>query len=158
MQSEQASPPPIGNKNGAFRRYVGRVLMTGALHGTGVAPWLADWSSTHVFSELWPPHARFHAVGYIVMASTLSIVGLWALWRRSTDPLLGSVVGAAVPIAYWGAFYVALLVPGTGVEDPGHTLTRIVGIPVNIVAATGQVLAAAVGFALHRLLSARPAA
>jgi hypothetical protein len=87
------------------------------------------------------------------MASTLSIVGLWALWRRSTDKLLGSVVAAAVPIAYWGAFYVALLVPGTGVEDPGITLPRVVGIPVNIVAATGQVLASAVGFACHRFLS-----
>ena len=42
---------------------------------------------------------------------------------------------AAVPLAYWGSFFPAALVKGTGVEDPPHLLARVVRLPINMVIA-----------------------
>ncbi len=131
-------------------RYLGRRLISLSLIGTMVAPWVADWNSTHIFSAVWAPHARFHGVVALVMSASLSMFGLWATWRTSKDPQFGSLVGAVVPLAYWGAFFVAVLVPGTGVEDPEHPIHRVAGLPVNVVAAIGQVLASVAGWVIDR--------
>lgn len=77
-------------------------------------------------------------------------MGLWALWRPTPDRDLGHIVGALIPILYWAPFFIALLVPGTAVEDPGHTLKRVMGVPVNVIAAAGQVLLSVVGFILYK--------
>jgi len=133
-----------------FRKNVGRLIMSASLLSTAIAPWLADWNSTHIFSEQWSSHARFHGVSYLCMAFGASVMGLWALWRPTPDRDLGHIVGALIPILYWGPFFIALLVPGTAVEDPGHALKRVMGIPVNVMAAAGQVLLSVVGFILYK--------
>ncbi|KAF2874755.1 hypothetical protein BDV95DRAFT_656332 [Massariosphaeria phaeospora] len=38
----------------------GKSLMALVAVFTAVAPYLADWSETHVLNPNWPPHARFH--------------------------------------------------------------------------------------------------
>ncbi len=35
-------------------------------------------------------------------------------------------------ILAWGPFFLAALVPGAGVEDHPHDLTRVVGLPLNL--------------------------
>ena len=68
-----------------------------------------------------------------------------------------STFAALIPIAYWGPFFVAPFVPGTGVEDPGHELRRIVGVPPNLLGAAATVAAAGVGWYLDRHLQSEPA-
>jgi hypothetical protein len=80
------------------------------------------------------------------MNAVLTPGALWLLWRRTPEP--GAV--AAIPISYWGSFFAATLVPGTGVEDPSHPVPRVAGIPANMVAATVGVLTAGLGWYLDR--------
>ena len=127
----------------------GKVLLSGSAIMTAVAPIMADWNGSHIFSPRWSPHARFHGVVSLGMANMLAPVALWLAWRRSADREAAVAAAAMVPIAYWAPFFAAALVPGAGVDDPGHRVKRIAGIPVNLLAAGGASLSAALGWYLE---------
>ena len=129
-----------------MRRNIGRILISAATIQTAIVPMLADWNETHILSDQWSPHARFHGVVSLAMNGLLAPVALWLLWRRSPEP----GPAAALPIAYWGSFFAAALGPGTDVEDPGHPVPRLKGIPANLVAAAVGVLTAGLGWYLDR--------
>jgi hypothetical protein len=137
-------------KNDLVGRTAGRLLISLAALITGVVPVLADWNDTHVFSAQWSPHARFHGVTSLGMALTLSPVALWLLWRPSADAEAAVTVAALIPIAYWGPFFVAPLVPGTALEDPGHPVPRLGGLPANLLGAGAAVLTSGLGWYLVR--------
>ena len=128
----------------SLRRTIGRALISAAAIQTAVVPILADWNETHVFSDQWSPHARFHGVVSLGMNATLAPVALWMVWRRRSEP----GPAALISIAYWGWFFGAALVSGTDVEDPGHPVPRVAGIPANMVAATVGVSLAVLGWCL----------
>src|SRR6266699_2053784 len=121
--------------------YLGKMLISLANMITAVAPFLADWNDSHLFNERWTPHARFHGAVSLGMASSLSVVALWLLWRRSPDQ------DAAVTTA--------VLVPGAAHEDPGTRLPRIAGMPINLWAAGVTTLTAGLGWYLDRRLRTR---
>jgi hypothetical protein len=50
----------------------------------------------------------------------------------SDESSLARTVAAAVPSSYWGSFFPALLVRGTGVDDPPHPVGRMAGVPANV--------------------------
>src|SRR5258708_18129063 len=126
----------------AMRRNIGKMLISLAAILTAVAPFLADWNDSHLFSPQWSPHARFHAAVSLGMTTLLSSVALWLLWRRSPDQDASVTVAAAIPRAYWGPFFLAPFVSGTAVEDPGHRLVRIVGVPSNLMGAGANTVTA----------------
>ncbi len=128
----------------SMRRTIGRTLISAAAIQTAVVPILADWNETHVFSDQWSPHARFHGIVSLGMNATLAPAALWMVWRRRPEP----GAAALISIAYWGWFFGAALVPGTGVEDPGHPVPRVAGIPANMVAATAGISLAVLGWCL----------
>ena len=127
-----------------MRRIIGRVLISAAAIQTAVVPVVADWNETHVFSDQWSPHARFHGIVSLAMNGILAPVALWMVWRRCPEP----GAAALISIAYWGSFFGAALVPGTAVEDPGHPVPRVAGIPANMVAAKVGVTLAVLGWCL----------
>jgi hypothetical protein len=116
-------------------RNSGRALLTASDVGTIIGPIAADWNDSHIFNPRWPSHARFHGVVALGTAAALSAYGVWRLWAPSPDRAAGRDLAAVVPLAYWGSFFPAALVKGSGVEDPPHLLPRVVGIPINMVIA-----------------------
>ncbi len=137
-----------------MRRNIGKMLISLAAIITSVVPFLADWNDSHLFSPHWSPHARFHGAVSLGMTTMLSSLALWLLWRRSPDQDAAVTVSAAIPIAYWGPFFLAPLVPGTAVEDPGHRLVRILGVPSNLMGAGATTVTAGLGWYLDRRLRA----
>lgn len=127
VSPEQMLKPPH-----VFVRNTGRLLLTVADIATVLAPLLADWNPSHVFNEQWPSHARFHGAVGLGTPVALGSFALWHLWRSSDERPLARAVAAAVPISYWGSFFPALLIPGTGVDDPAHPVGRIAGVPANV--------------------------
>jgi hypothetical protein len=141
---------------GVPSRNGGRLLLTAANLITVAASTAADWNDSHVFNPRWPAHARFHAVSTLGM--TVALAG-WAVSTLWTDPpqsgrrrVHGRDLAAAVPVAYWAAFFPALLVPGTSVDDEPHPVARLAGVPTNLLGAAATVATAAGGWLADRHL------
>jgi len=56
-------------------------MLSLALGATAALPSAADWNHTHIFSEVWSPHARFHGVVGTLVAFGMGCMGLWLVWR-----------------------------------------------------------------------------
>ncbi len=82
------------------------------------------------------------------MTSLLSSMALWLLWQRSADRDAATTMAAMIPIAYWGSFFPATLVPGTALEYPGHRLPRIAGVPAHVLGVGATVVTAGLGWYL----------
>jgi hypothetical protein len=133
-------------------RNSGRLLLTVADVATVLAPVSADWNGSHVFNEQWPSHARFHGAVGLGTPVALASFALWHLWRNSDQQGLARTVAAAVPISYWGSFFPALLIPGTGVDDPPHPVGRVAGVPANVFWAAVTTASAFAGWLLDARL------
>jgi hypothetical protein len=132
------------------RRVVGRSLLTLANAITVVAPIAADWNVSHIFNPRWPSHARFHGVTALAMVALLSPAAIASIWSDDGQADTARFFAAAVPIAYWAPFFVAPLVPGTGIDDPPHPVPRLAGVPTNLLGAAATVATAAAGWYIDR--------
>jgi Family of unknown function (DUF6640) len=135
----------VGN---LFARYGGKMLLTIANVATIAGPFGADWNGSHIFNEEWPSHARFHGVvglGTAIGLAGFSLAKLWGSHDQSARDF-----AAAVPIVYWGSFFPAALVKGTGLDDASHRVGRIVGIPANVFFATLTSATGVAGWLLDR--------
>ena len=133
-----------------YRRLLGRSLLTLANVITIAAPIAADWNDSHIFNNHWPAHARFHGVTALAMATSLSAANIWSLWSGAADRDADRFFAAAVPVAYWAPFFLAPLVPGTGVDDPPHPVGRLAGVPANLLGAAATTATAAAGWWMGR--------
>ena len=122
----------MSKPSGVLARNSGRILLTLADVITIVAPPGADWNASHIFNKQWPSHARFHGAVGLGSAMGLASFGMAQLWLRTRDPATSRDIAAAVPLAYWGAFFPAALVKGAGVDDEPHHVARIMGVPANL--------------------------
>ena len=114
------------NKFGKF--ILSFVLVVGAIVSTAV-----DWNTTHLFNPAWPPHARFHDALFLMFVDATTLIMLWLLWRRSSEPAVGikavALYSAALfnvteGRAYSGAEYRAML-KSAGLE-PGDVIPTAV--------------------------------
>jgi Family of unknown function (DUF6640) len=128
---------------------LGRSLLTLANVITVAAPLAADWNDSHIFNERWPAHARFHGVTALAMSTTLSCANIWSLWSNGGQAR-ARFFAAAVPLAYWGPFFLAPLVPGTAVDDPPHPVQRVAGVPISLLGAAATTATAAAGWFIDR--------
>jgi hypothetical protein len=127
-----------------MQRTIGRLLISRAARASAVIPIRSDGNASHIFSPHWSPHTRFHGVVSMGMPALLAPAPVFLLWHRSTDPETATTMAALIPIAYWGPFFVALVIPGAGLVDPGQRLTRIAGVPAPLLTAAVTCLSAAV--------------
>jgi Family of unknown function (DUF6640) len=148
--SRDEEPDVIGRASSVVGREVGRGLLTLANVVTVVGPVNADWNQSHVFNRSWPSHARFHAVAALAMTTALTSLSVWSLWSGSSDRRTSRLFAMAVPVGYWAPFFLAPLVPGTGVEDEPYRVARIAGLPTNLLAAAATTATAVAGWLLDR--------
>ncbi len=91
-----------------------RLTLTAVLLGGSVASFFLDWSSNHLLSAAWHPHARFHGGLLLFLLAGVSITGTWLLWRKSKEPQVAITAAALISLSFWTPlFYVAFLVPGS---------------------------------------------
>lgn len=110
----------------------GRLLLSVALISVAMAPLTADLNDSHIFNGDWPPHARFHTAVLMFLSIGLSLIGLWLVWRRTSEFRTHLFVAMLIPVLSWGSFFLALLLPGTGAEDEPGELPRVAGLPLNL--------------------------
>lgn len=116
-----------------MRRHRGRLLLSFVAVVAAVTPYLADWNETHIHNPAWSPHAKFHVGHTMLLGTTLGILSLYYLWRRTGDQLDNLRAGALVAAVYWIAQAGAALVPGTAVVDDefADRIPTVAGIQVN---------------------------
>jgi hypothetical protein len=68
------------------RTVIGKCLLTVILIGGAVMSFILDWSSNHLLSPLWHPHARYHAAILLFLFAGAACVATWLLWRPSKEP------------------------------------------------------------------------
>jgi hypothetical protein len=95
----------------------GRVMLTIIALFTIIAPFLADWNPTHIYNELWPPHAKFHNAQTMSMGVLLGLAALFFLWskRGAAQDYWPSIVFVSL---YWVSQLPAFLFPGVAWTDP----------------------------------------
>jgi hypothetical protein len=124
-----------------------RILITFVSLTTLIGSNIADWNSTHIFSELWPPHAHFHGAWFVIAISLLSALSLWLVWSPAGQ-VDRSRTAALIQGCIWVAFLPAMLVPDTALADPGKQLVQFAGIELNLVGAAGNIALLAGALAL----------
>jgi hypothetical protein len=110
---------------------------------------VADWNDTHIFSELWSPHAHFHGAWFVIAVSLLSLLCLWLVWSP-VGQVDRSRTAALIQGCIWLAFFPAMLVPNTALADPGKQFASIAGLELNLIGAVGQIVLLALALALLR--------
>lgn len=99
------------------------ITMTGISLFTITIMSVMDLNATHMTNPLWPPHARFHwAVQYFsaLMVSLLALFAIWSNYKDKGSRLSILFIGLS-PLFFWGMFFPALLMPGTGTWPDGVT-------------------------------------
>jgi hypothetical protein len=110
--------------------FLARGLITFVIGMTLVGSNVADWNRTHIFSETWSPHARFHGAWFVFAVSFLSVLSLWLLWSPNAQPDR-SRIAAYLQGCIWLAFILSMLVPETLLADPGNEV-KLAGIDLNL--------------------------
>jgi hypothetical protein len=133
-----------------MRTSIGRWLITVGALLTAVVPNLADWNRTHIFSELWSPHARFHGAWQVLHATAAALISLWLMWLKRGDRSLRMTLAALLLVAVWACFCVSYVVPGVALADPGRRYHSVLGIEPNTFLALLVLLLSAAGYWLER--------
>lgn len=131
---------------------IGRGILTLALVVTPVALVAFLSNSDHIANPAWHPHARFHATQLVGIGVAVSVLGLWLLWRRTSDRRPGLIAAAVIAAAPPLAEFAALLVPGTSpIPDEARPNTIPIGgldVPGNLLAFAAQLILIGVGLTL----------
>lgn len=141
-------------------RRASRILLSVVLVATAVVSVAVDWNTTHIFNPEWHPHAKFHDLVMLWLLSGMSIVALWLLWRRSTEPDIAYTFAMLVPVIFWAPFFfVTLVVPGTSLQaDLKESPPIVAGIPIypNVAVAAVSVILALIGYGMYRASRSEP--
>jgi hypothetical protein len=87
----------------------------------------------------------------------MALVGLWLLWRRSTEPLIGVRVAVLLVLGFWTPFYyVTTLFPAASLSSTRAEM-ELVSIMVggmrfyfNVMIGTAMIIIALIGYWLYR--------
>ncbi|MBT2416355.1 hypothetical protein J7F01_18615 [Streptomyces sp. ISL-22] len=91
----------------------GRTLLRASAVATALAPWAADWNRGHTFGPGYGPHARWHGTAEVVASTGDGLLMLWLLADGSDgQDKLRTTVATLLPLLRYGAFNLALAVPG----------------------------------------------
>ena len=91
-----------------------------ALSGIGlvVGAHVADLSSSHLFNDRWPPHAKFHTGQTLSMSCLLALLMIFFACRKTSDQREAVIATAGFAATYWVTQATAIAYPNTGFFDP----------------------------------------
>ena len=89
---------------------------------------LADWNSTHIYNDLWPPHAKFHNGQTMTLGVLLALTSIYFAFRPAFSRLSPAeakhsiLTAAVVGSLYCVAGLSAIFYPGTHWFDPEYEM------------------------------------
>jgi hypothetical protein len=80
---------------------------------------MADYfNATHIFNDLWPPHAKYQTGQTLSMSILLGVRSMFFAWRKTSDKKATVYAAAGFAALYWVTQATAILYPGTAFYDP----------------------------------------
>lgn len=70
---------------------ISQALVTGVALVIGIVVPTLEVNQTHVFNEMWPPHARLHEVWQLVSNTALAGLCLWLAWKSAAPRLAAGI-------------------------------------------------------------------
>ncbi len=96
-----------------------RILFLLSAFGLVIGAHMADYfSTTHIFNDRWPPHAKFHTGQTLSMSIVLGVMSVFFAWRKASDRKTTVYAATAFAAVYWVTQATAILYPGTAFYDP----------------------------------------
>jgi hypothetical protein len=96
-----------------------RVLFLLSALGLALGAHMADYfSTTHIFNDRWPPHAKFHTGQTLSMSIVLGVMSAFFAWRKTSDRKTTVYAAAGFAALYWVTQATAIIYPGTAFYDP----------------------------------------
>jgi hypothetical protein len=112
---------------------ISRLSFTLSAIGLAVGAHVADMNPSHIFNDLWPPHAKFHTGQTLSMSLLLALLTIVFAWRKTSDQREAVLATAGFAAAYWVTQATAISYPNTAFYDPelltAHSFT--LGLPVQ---------------------------
>ena len=105
-------------RRGAGTQLLARANLTLVSIVTLVDSNISDWNRTHIFSELWSPHAHLHAAWFVLAISLLSVLSRWLIWSPAEQPARSRI--AANPGLPLGFIFSDDARPGHGARRSVH--------------------------------------
>ena len=111
-----------------------RISLTISAFLFAVGPVVVDLSSSHVFNEAWPPHARFHMVWLLAVLAVAGLATFAGAWLLKADQ---SRLFRLITLPGWMVlipFFVAVLTIGAygGSLSDMPDAPTVLGIDANI--------------------------
>ena len=118
--------------------------MTGVLAASTILSFVLDWSPNHLLNPSWRPHPRFLGALLLSLLAGASAMGIWLLWRKSSESQPAIRAAALLSLAFsTPLFYITSVVPGStswaGAIEHDPRLTGGLVTP-NLVVASAFVL------------------
>jgi len=98
---------------------------------------MADYSITHIFNPLWPPHAKFHAGQTLTFSILLAALTIFFAFRKTSDRFGAVAATAAFSAIYYIAQASAIFYPGSAFCDPEFVSRPgqfVLGVPGQLLA------------------------
>ncbi len=83
---------------------------------------ILEVNETHLFSPLWPAHARLHEAWQLIANWTLALICLWLAWSKE-QPRLASIILMAPIAGFLAAFLLKDVYGGSMAHADGATLS-----------------------------------
>jgi hypothetical protein len=132
---------------------LGKILISAVLIGDAIVSTAVDWNDSHLFNPAWTAHARFHDASMLNLLWGVTVLGLWLMWRRSSEPEVGVKAAALIPVIYRIAFlYITWVIPGTSLSPSAELPPHIGPIPIygNVIAALVSIGLSLLGYWVYR--------
>lgn len=129
---------------------VARILLTIAALQYGVVPLIVDLGPSHVFHEHWPPHARFHMVWLLTLATSIAAFTVWLVWWKSRNEIRYLHLACMPGFIVLGSFFAATMLMqnyGGALADSAHQIL-IAGVDGNLFAFSTALILQIAGTAL----------
>ena len=96
-----------------------RILFLLSALGLALGAHMADYFSTsHIFNDRWPPHAKFHTGQTLSMSIVLGLMSAFFACRKTSDKTTTVCAAGGFAALYWVTQATAILYPGTAFYDP----------------------------------------
>ena len=125
-----------GHMTYAKKLTIAKILVSLGLCIYVLMPFAVDFGASHIGSEHWTPHARFHLT-WVLYGNLMALpIMLWAVWGKKLHGTARSVrLMAFLGLAFTMGFYLATASRariGAELHDPGHE-HLILGMDGNLV-------------------------